>query len=332
MNAKIAGEGAERLEDTDDAVAPAANWASLRSFEVQINKTSKVTAPLYANGKQQCPVEVVVDARDENGVQVTLTQQQLKGIKLIGYNTSGEIWSSLDKDERFIYDFPVTREDGVDVPVPTSAEQPEINNQSITRYIVTTEMHAHWVAAEIISPSGAVYRTNTGEGAPGSGKFDSWVKVQPREGLRYGVHDIDFSKVNESNSPFDVDLYYVKFKSQHGNLRIVASDDLTWEEDYYCHMSHSMMSYNQVVYEYGPSREVSFVAGHGVVQRFRVNKVEGQATLARVSMSFFYAPGGEFYRPKDMQYFNQHGNVIRLQFYTTDGANTISVRDFGTRD
>lgn len=310
----------------EEAQSPT-NWVTLTRFEVYVKGKSKITAPVYANGLQAVPVEIVVEARDADNVVVQLTQLQLNNIKLIDYVTGNQIseyWN--EYDDRFIYHWDLIRGDdadsgsGGDLP----GDAPEVTAQPMMKYVIRTRISSQKIAAEITSPSGGVFRTNTAN--PPAGKFDSWVIVDAREAPVYSHRDLTMEKVNEvTNSTWDVDLYYIRFNE--GAFKIVASTHLDAEENT-PHISGTMAVVQErfhIAFEVGPKFTMTYEPGGGRPGvNFEVNKRSGEATAARCTVI-----GIRYHDSRNteacMWYFNQYGNKARcsLNGKFDDDFNTI---------
>lgn len=305
---------------------PSANWATISQFVVQVNKQSKVVAPIYANGRQQVPIEILIQARDTNGVAVNLTNAQLKSIRLIEYDTGAAVGNVSDtKVDRYIYHWTVTREDENDVNevLPSGSDSPEIAAQTVIKYVHKNLVSTNWIAAEITSPGGAVFRTNTPN--PTAGKFDSWIKLQARQMLIFDYSCLQVARVDEVTVPFwDVDFYYISFKDP--NMRIVWSV----HPDTPANTAHSNCRggngyYGHVAYLRDVRRRVGYSGGLLPGLEYYVNQRDGSATVARVSAPENYLGGR--HDSACVIYVNQHGNEARcnLQPNAGDNHNTMSL-------
>ncbi|WP_282246555.1 hypothetical protein [Stenotrophomonas sp. PS02300] len=308
---------------------PMANWVTLRRFEVQVNQRSQITAPVYANGRQQVPVEIIIEARDSDGVEVQLSTAQLKSIKLINYNTNtAVVGCKHDKDARFIYHWaPVKDQDAEDHPdeeVP--ADAPGATAQAIMIYVDTTDVSTSKIAAEITSPSGGLFRTNTPN--PGPGKFDSWINIRGEEEIRYYASDMTMELVNEvTNDLWDVDLYYIRFTKE--GLSIVDSIhyDVAGGEPHLNKSPHLFVYRFHMAFAVGGVRTITY-AGHDgkPAVTFQVNKRPGQATAARCQSKMFnYYP--ERRHEACMRYYNQYGNYASCALGNTytNGYNVMTL-------
>ncbi len=308
---------------------PLTNWKTIDQFILQVNKHPKVIAPVYANGRQQVPIEIVIRARDANGVVVNLTSTQLKSIRLIEYDTGSAVGNVSDtKDNRFIYQWPLTREDGTEVEeaAPTENDVPEVAAQSVTKYVHKNSLSGNWVAAEIISPSGAAFRTNTPNPSPG--KFDSWVKLNGREPPVYAWDCFAMSDPHNAvtNSNFDVDVYYVRFTD--ANLRIVASINhrtslargahYAWNKDS-GRMEHLVIDKGA----YRPMTRKSCRSDHEVT--FTVDSRSEQATVVRIRDKIGKTCSNHSYQHGLVSYIDQHGNASKVMLRAASDGNTISL-------
>lgn len=294
------GPGAEPVAD--------AAWVTLSRFEVQVNQQSKITAPVYANGRQQVPVEIIIEARDSDGVVVSLSDAQMRTIRLINYNTStAVVGCKHDKDERFIYHWrPLKDDDGEGNPdedVP--ADTPRSTAQAIMIYVHTTAVSTSKIAADIRSPSEGLFRTNTPN--PPAGKFDSWVNIRGEEELRYRHTDLVMERINEvTTSHWDVDLYYVRFSEAAFNIVQSVHPDMPGGTP---HLSKTASGNRKVhiAFSAGARSTINLLGGHGIPGvSFEINKRAGEATAARWTSRLVHY--SERRSEACVRYYNQYGN------------------------
>lgn len=308
---------------------PLTDWATISHFEVLVNKRSKFNARVFANGWQQVPVEVLIQARDADGVAVSLTDAQLDSIRLIDYSTGDPILDvDSTHDERFVYhwDGIAAEDDGNQSAEGSGNDAPKLMAQSEMRYVRKYAVSTNKVAAEITSPSGGVFRTNTP--SPPAGKFDSWVNVQGMEVPRYDHTDLIMERVDEvSNAVWDVDLYYIRFSSK--DFRIVRSShlDASGDSPHLNKIHNGSQSRFHIAFTAGGKRTITFAPNGSMPGvTFEVNKRVGEATAARciVQRSLYYQEGRT---DACLLYYNQYGNPARCALgntYTND-YNMISL-------
>lgn len=313
---------------------PQVAWETLSEFRVQIHKQSNVTAELYANGRQQAPIEVVVQARDKNGAVVNLTNEQLfgvNGVRLIHYESNGAVPGCRHlKDDRFVYEWPLLKEDGTEPPRDTGAELgPDSNGQVVPIFVTTLSMDTTWIAAEFTSPSGVRFRTNTPESAPG--KFNSWVKLRGRQPKVFKWDEFRMSREDAYNATYwDVDLYYIRFDDP--NYKIVASNYYGWHahDRYHYAWLKGGNQVQHVCYEAGDPRDVNHhsMAGSNYIT-IRVNKYAGQATAARILDARDW--GNARYDGCVMGYIDQYGNESKVFVRGNSDGNTLYLDDPGRK-
>lgn len=328
------GPGQSTLSDGQIARA---NWVTLSVFEVTCQNRDKVNAPVYLNGLQQVPIRVRIEARDGNGIPVSLTEQQLREIKLFEYDNPGREFLGMLTPGMFLYNHTVS-------PAGESAEdksdeEADVDSiQSITRYLAFREIQALKLAATITSPLGVVYRTNVANPNPAMGEFDSWVNVVGVEPVRFGASDMEVVHHNQMDAP-DVDLYFVKFRDN----RFYIMDD-AYYADYlsdggrgdernsgqvnFCALNHSGNWYTQFFYLLGDQKQVTY-RFWGIPFSFPVNQKEGQSTFARITTPLTPVEGvtQEFHRAQRVVYYNQHGNSALVQMRPVDGGNRMELED-----
>jgi hypothetical protein len=300
------------------------SWKTISLFEVQVSQRSKITAPVFANGNQQVPVEIVIQARDVNGVVINLSPYQLSRIKLIDYNNGTVIPDVTNsRDSRFIYHWEIVRDDAADLggDVASPGETTDVAaGQTVFLYVRKNVISTTKVAAEIISPDGVAFRTNTPNPTPG--KFDSWVNIQGREAPKYDHNDLIIERVDEiTNVAWDVDLYYIRFSEK--NLDIVGSVhmDAAADAPHLNKIHNGNQSRFHIAFAVGPKRTISYANSGGIAgTSFEVNKRPGEATAARCIVK-----NVSYYRERRTEaclwYFNQYGNVARCALgnsYTDD--------------
>ncbi|WP_367346211.1 hypothetical protein [Stenotrophomonas bentonitica] len=308
-------EVTEAPDDLDGV--PAANWAYLTEFKVQVNQRPKVTAPVYANGYQQVPVQVIIQAADRNGAIVSLSRNQLWSIKLIDYHSGSYIPNTTHtRDLRFIYNWEPFREEGLgEGDEETVEDSPGVNAQEIYLHTAMTTVATRQIAAEIISPEGVVFRTNTQN--PTAGKFDSWVILQGKEPLKYYHYDLIMERHDAlSNANWDVDLYYIRFVD--AQLSIVHSTHLDVTADYpHLHQPYGPYFRFHIAYGVSGKRKKTYSGFNGeALISFDVNSLPGQATAARITVK-----GLKYHdnirREACLCYLNQYGNTARCAIGNT---------------
>lgn len=304
------GPGPEPVADAD--------WVTLTRFEVQVNQRSQITAPVYANGRQQVPVEIIIEARDRDGVAVSLSDAQMRTIRLINYNTNtAVVGCKHDKDERFIYQWaPVKDEDGEALDEEVSADAPGATAQTIMIYVHTTAVSAFKIAAEITSPSNGVFRTNTPNPAPG--KFDSWVNIGGQEAPIYDDHALVMERVDEvSNIVWDVDLYYIKFSEEDFNIVGAVHHDVAADQPHLSVIHNGNQNRFHIAFAVGAKRTITYASnGNKPGISFEVNRRPGQATAARcIVQGTMYHQGKR--QESCIWYFNQYGNYARCALGNT---------------
>jgi len=309
---------------------PLVDWHTLSEFTVQIHKHTKVSGDIYANGLQQAPIEIILQARDRNGVSVQLTHEQLygvNGVRLITYETNaGVSRTTHTKDDRFVYQWPLAREDGEEIEQDAGpAETSKANGQSVFIYLSKVDLDTTWIAAEITSPSGTKFRTNTKN--PPAGKFDSWVKLRGRPENPHKWNCFTMTREDAYNSTYwDVDLYYIRFIDD--KYDIVASRHYGWSGHDKWHYAW-LKGGNQVQHVcYGADEPRTVrhqsMAGSNYLD-IRINKYDGQATAARISDARDY--GNCNYDSCVMGYIDQHGNEGKVWIRGNPDGNTLYLDD-----
>lgn len=304
----------------------ATQWATLSKFEVTVQQRTKVTAPLYANGYQQVEVRVELIAHDAFGDEVFLTQEQLMNIRLIDYATSQHHKTVL-QDTRFVYNWQVYGKSDEEQP---QSGDPSTRGQEKNLYVFRNQPGTLKLAAEITSPSGVIYRTNTT-----AGNFDSWIIVEAREPLvhHWSALVMDGPVNLITNSSWDVDMYYIRFSNNTPGtpaLRIVFSHHhgvpdgnafYSWPKDGWARK-------NSVLYQLGAPQKMRFPKMHSSGIDVPINDREGQACAARISARSDYGVQ-QSSSWGVITYIDQHGNKVPALVAPSSNGNTLSLAETG---
>ncbi|MGY8562766.1 hypothetical protein L0938_05025 [Paracidovorax citrulli] len=311
-------------------------WKYLSRFELTCQGYDKVRCTVYANGRQQVPIQINVEARDEDGVVVDVNHAGLY-LYLCKYDDIDvfptELGRTATEDPRFVYDGTVqSASGGADAfegrPVPLEETE---RVQHVKQFVTANKVGTYKLAVRCRSPGKVIFVTNTPN--PPDGKFDSWLLIDARAPVSIPVKDFGMSRENSySNSTWDVDLYYIYFKS--GDLRIVdsvkygsAADDkpyYSWTKD--------NDQIHHVTYRAGDRRTVQHhsckVPGDFII--FPVNTRPGQATAARIRDE---RPCGNYhYDARVMGYINQYGNESKVKIKGASDGNTLYLLDPNSKD
>lgn len=310
----------------------ATRWVRLSKFEVTVQHTPNVRATVYANGRQQIPVQVEIIAHDENDDEVDLTYAQLLDIALISFESSTPppLWLGFTTSRNELYDYngqiqSVAEDDDL---APVSQENAK-RGQTIIWYTSARQVGTSKLAAAITSPSGVRYITNNQTGVPGT--FNSWVIVDARPPEVHAWNELTMSDhVNLiTNDSWDVDLYYIRFvKPQY---RIVAATRhggnldqpfYSWPKDGWARKSSGAFVVTS------SARTVLFPSGNSSGITFTVNDRPGQACAARVSSrtTFSIAQSSKY---GYVTYFDQYGNSAPAVIAPSSNGNTLSLAETG---
>ncbi len=294
---------------------PRANWATLADFKVEVLGHTKINARCYKNTRQQVPIKVTLDARDENGIKVPLTAAQMRDL-ILCYYESGEPmggWSRVKN--QYDYNFLPTREDGTELDPLKGEDRAEATESTITLYMATSMVEKK-LDARIVSPTGAVYRARD---------FDSWINVV---GVDVVIHKYSAFALENRGGPnsvlHDVDVYYLKFNANNSTYSIRGSH----HPDYPFNQKH----YSWIKDGWSEKAQIAYNVGEKTVQRyghaeFAVNDAVGQANVVRIS-NWYYAGESRDIKPR-VVYYDQYGNPGMVRYVNSSNGNTISIADAG---
>jgi hypothetical protein len=154
----------------------------LRHFQIKGNGSPNDQHPCqaYKNGRQQIEVDIVIDAwAGPNGPVVSLTQEQLRSVKLINYDSGAVVDGQFSRSyEKNVYEVLAGTS-------PFDQGSVDVNMSVITFYVSlpeSTNFVSLQLAAEI-TLDGATFSTNNRASSPGgglsNGGFNSSIQVQP---------------------------------------------------------------------------------------------------------------------------------------------------------
>ncbi|MFL9585134.1 hypothetical protein [Stenotrophomonas sp. AB1(2024)] len=160
---KMGADNTESAGSSCDEVVPEGKlpewkkpWTHLSRFEVTCQGRDKVRCPVYANNRQQIPVEIILEARDEDGVVVEIpTDYSSLDLRLCEYEDPESypyrVGQALFADTDFVYDWQVqgARDGSHDVhPVDQPASQLG-RAQVVRRWLYTDLVQTRKLAVRI---------------------------------------------------------------------------------------------------------------------------------------------------------------------------------------
>ena len=312
-------------------------WTYLSRFELRSRGYDKINCPVYANGRQQIPVEIIMEARDEDGVVVDVNHSGLY-LYLCLYNDIDvfptELGRSGTQDSRYVYQWPLaSAESGQEATERALIPKEGVERvQVVEQYVTATKVGTYKLAVRCRSPAKVVFATNTPNPPPG--KFDSWLLVDAREPVAISWTKVKKKRIDAVNvNNIDVDLYYLYFDCP--DLKVV---DTSHSPGYPANTSHYRWKdggkmYDQICYgAAGGSRLINWRACHGSTCQFRVYDRPGQATVARITTSS--ASSCSNYRQYGVYLglIDQYGNESRVGIRPIYSGNEITLVDPNTRD
>ncbi|KAL6922395.1 hypothetical protein FSST1_006421 [Fusarium sambucinum] len=180
--------------------------------EFSVTTTTGTTAEIYANGRMQCPITVLIKGMDtDKQVYYQLTDAELALIELIDYDLPegsalhGE-WNYSTKENEFSHiisnSFQPVKEDSAIVD-PTSTDTIGADgseSQSVRFWVSTTRLEAKKIAARIKTPFEETFTTH-------SESFDYHVTVTCRMPIRYNKSNTSFTWEKIWNGKWEITDY-----------------------------------------------------------------------------------------------------------------------------
>jgi hypothetical protein len=302
------------------------DWDRLTRFRVSVQNRDMVTAPVFANGRQQIPFQIEIVA-EKNGKEVQLTDNQLRRMMLVAYDTGaplpGRVTTSCEKSAKYEYTDRVHLSD-VHAAIRELEPPPvaPIVGQVQLFWVSVDAVGELKVAAQIVSPSGVTCTTNARSTLAGT--FDSWVIIYTYPPVVHSWKALTLGDREDviSSSDWDVDIYYITFRDP--KLRIVDSIHHNHTADYhfYSWPKGEWARLSSVAYQVGERRTVGFPTGIPSGCTFEVNTRPGQANAARVQQrrSFDIRQRSDF---GSVTYFDQFGNSVPAVIAVSSDGNTL---------
>lgn len=306
-------------------------WTHLTRFELTCQGMDKVRCPVYANGRQQIPVQITIVARDEDGVVVDVNHAGLY-LYLCLYDNIDVFPTDLGRsgvqDSRFIYNWTTANatewagssDDGLLPPEDTRQAQ------VVKQYVSANKVGTYKLAVRCRSPGKVIFATNTPNPPPG--KFDSWLLVDARQPVAIGWDKFAITSPRDAHNsgPLDVDLYYVYFNDKENTaLKIVDSIHYSENADI-CHYAWIKGSYRmeQAAFKVLNRRLVTYHSC-GYYATFFVGERPGSADVGRIRNSNGKPCGNKSYHHGLVGYINQYGNESKVVIRASSDGNTISL-------
>ena len=165
------------------------NW-EVTFFEVHTASPDSTSAVLFANGRMQTPVDLLIRAVDpQNHQRYRLTQAELDTIELVEYNNTTIVlegaWSYSDQSNEFAHAI-LSSEAAVASPAFNESWPIQNDNSPDHKryYVTTTRVEHKRVSARIRQPNGAMVSLHHG------GTFDSHVHLTGIPQVAYNTSTI----------------------------------------------------------------------------------------------------------------------------------------------
>lgn len=317
--------------------AASSKWVSLNRFEVTCQGRENVRAPVYANGRQQVPLRILIEARDADNVVVDVTDDASLDLRLVDYDDPSLPLTGLSQSSthhsQYVYHWVAQREseDGAAPVAPESIEAAIASIEAdgkasvFSRWVTLDRISAIKLAVRVKSPDGVVFVSNVPN--PPTGKFNSFVIVdgQKLESHAWTEFGINGPRGIYNDANFDVDLYEIFFND--ADLRIVGSINRRVHAD----MSHyawkkSSGRMEQVAYDVAGRRVFRHAscASPSFYCEYRIGEYPGRADAARIRdvlggllcPNFSYSHGL-------MSYIDQYGTESKVALIAASDGNTM---------
>ncbi|WP_171014139.1 hypothetical protein [Chitinivorax sp. B] len=223
----------------------------IATFEVKFDAGSSVPSKrIYANGRMQTRVLVMIRGKDGQGNEVPLDATTLSKIKLIRYNGGDDLqggWSASKTENSYEHEFPSLvfsdndlQEFGAkqaDFDIETVHEQLEVERggvnpaghataqiepQRVDFWVTTSSTGTLQIAAAVTLPGGAVVKTNN-TGTPGM-TFNSSVTVEGKTPESYSIEAFKFDEVlkqGNTDTEYRTYNYYIGLFPAGRQLKLV---------------------------------------------------------------------------------------------------------------
>ena len=143
-------------------------WKYLSRFELTCQGREKVRCPVYANGRQQIPVEIIIEARDEDGVVVSIpTDYASLKLRLCEYNDEEafpyRVGEAYVEDPKYVYEWQAQKLSNENERECATHESAALSAgvQVVRRWLYTDVVHSRKLAVRCTSPDGVVFVKNT---------------------------------------------------------------------------------------------------------------------------------------------------------------------------
>ena len=237
----------------------ATSWHHLQVFEIEYPPTAGSgvvpQVKVFANGRQQIRVRVLLSPRDANGAYVAVPVDELRGmLTLVDYNTGYALpvgWNVQTTKNEFGYDASVISS----APGKSETDYSPHDNRafpgvlandtvSVDLYVTTDRPNSAIRVAASITPPGALDAVQTRPGAAGN-QFDSSVNIDARPPLDSPLSDFALRTMSVSNDHFACTNHYFTlnvlgrpikllrvspYESEHAyNIFVDSGDSNGWE-------------------------------------------------------------------------------------------------------
>ncbi|PHM68100.1 hypothetical protein [Xenorhabdus sp. KJ12.1] len=163
------------------------NIKGLNKFQIYLTSGNKEDS-VYANGKMQIGIRILIRAVNDSDKQVILSDEQLESIKLINYSTGKELsngWIYNDRENKYNHVFP--NQSSQEIFYSLHEENKDDIFQHKIYWVTTSHVEEMQIGAQI-KLNGKTYNTLAGT------SFDSRVIVIGYQPITYNSDDLIIEK------------------------------------------------------------------------------------------------------------------------------------------
>lgn len=291
-------------------------WVKVDAFSV---RTRTETNPVYIYDNENMQVEVIVDIKvvDINGYPVKLSQFDIDQIKLTDYTNADRFnrgWSYSRVENKFAHTLPES--------VSATSSAIVSDTQSFSFWVCCSEeASVISIGASILTPQDILITTH-------SPLFDSHVSLAKKDGLKYDLTNINFTRVNTSDSPvfsdgirMDQDNYYLSLKDNYAvtsvdwmNSTLPVFSRLN-NEEFYAWLLEANTT-QTITYQ-----SVTQVDNYDIT----INDIPGNVTFTRMVYINGQNWSAEFTNPVNFTVFDLYGNSGAFIVAPQADKNTLSI-------
>lgn len=343
------------------------NWTHLSRFQVQYLErvSDNTTANVFINGRQQVPVVIVIEGRNDNNEVVLIPDTDLAKIELILYHNQQALPATIgirrSRDNRFVY-YPegtVFSESHVATPSDTDgAESDPVQTEGVPEgwqlspatlqdtifaaqtyslWLTTTHNETLRIGARLTYPAGDRVHTCSPDVEAGGwsqgGAFNSSLTIHPQPPRPHQLSEFSIFRedISSPDQNFDIDIYTVGFADRNYLIRYViprgGSSEGGW---FYANYVGNHKNYYHYIFLVDTTIARHYKHGDSTqLLEFPVNTraaTEGRVSLARVTESNT-SRVMDADRNGVVAYVDQYGNESVVYVRPLDDGNELYLAD-----